>query len=112
MLDYKYKDGGEYESYGDEDDDDLLGLEEGGEDELEVLGKQLSDEQLAKLKEQGITLEEYLNGAGEDLEDDLYGDEGGEDDLYGQEGGPEAGGDKDDDAAAGGAAGDKRAKTD
>ena len=105
MLDYQYKDGKDYESYGDEDD--LLDGAEAGEEEIEMLRQQLSEEQLNKLKEQGITLEQYLNGAGEELEgfEDLYGEEAGEDDLYGDENAEE--GDE-----AGGAAGDKRAKTD
>jgi hypothetical protein len=100
VLDYMYKDGREYESYGDEDD--FLFGEGGEEEDLELLKAQLTEEQKAKLEAQGISIEDYLNGAGEDLEDDLYGDEGGEDDLYGDE--------DSQNEAKGGA--DKRAKTD
>ena len=65
---------------------------------------QLSPEQIAKLREQGITPEEYLQGMGEDLLD--YGEEGEEE---GDD--PDGAGQGDKDADENGNA-EKKAKTD
>ena len=63
-----YKNGEDYES---DDEEDLEGFEfEGGEDELEQLKAQLTDEQLEELKQKGITPEEYLLGLGDSIEGD------------------------------------------
>jgi len=69
VLDYIYKDGKEYESLDDDEEEFMDGFE-GGEDELEELRGQLSDKMKAKLEEKGISLEEYLMGMGEDLEEE------------------------------------------
>ena len=104
ILDYVYANGEDYESEDDEDgfDDDF---EEGGEEELEALKAQLTDEQLEELKKRGITPEEYLMGVGDDLHD--FGEEGEEenDELEGEDKG-----DGDDDDEEGNA--EKRAKLD
>ena len=56
VLDYKYKDGKEYESEIEDDDDDYGFEGEAGEDELEEFSKLLTDEQKEELKKRGITL--------------------------------------------------------
>lgn len=61
VLDFVCKNGDEYES-DDEDYDEELFLGEGGEDEMEQLKAQLTEEQLEELKKQGITPEEYIAG--------------------------------------------------
>ena len=81
VLDYVYKNGDEYES---EDEDDFEDGFEGGEEELEALKSQLTEEQLEELKKQGITPEQYLMGIGDDLFE--YGEEGEEENDEADEG--------------------------
>lgn len=87
VLDYMHKSGEEYESDDDEYDDEGLLFGEGGEEEIEQLKAQLSEEQLDELKKRGITPEEYILGMG----DDLFDEEGEEENE-------EQDGDKDGDA--------------
>ena len=82
-----HKSGEEYESDDDEYDDEGLLFGEGGEEEIEQLKAQLSEEQLDELKKRGITPEEYILGMG----DDLFDEEGEEENE-------EQDGDKDGDA--------------
>ena len=108
-LNMKTKDGEDI--YSDIDDDDYG--DEGGEDELDeeeelaLLEAQLSDKQKAKLKEHGVSIQEYLAGNGPELTDEDGDDEEGEDDLDGDDD-DEAEGEGDED----GVDGEKRAKQD
>lgn len=105
VLDMVTKDGEDFQS---ELED--YGLEEGGEDEIDVddfeadaalLEQQLSETQKSKLAAAGITIKDYLAGNGPDLTEEEYGDEEGEEDVDGEE--PEEEGDE-------GVNGDKRAR--
>jgi len=76
ILDGLTKEGEEYYSEEEEDDEDIYG-EEGEEDLYD-----LDPEMLEELKRQGITPEQYLQGEGQ------FDDEDGEEELeYGEEDG-------------------------
>lgn len=105
VLDCVTKDGDEFLSDLD-DDDELIGAEMGEdemdeEQEIALLESQLTEEQRQKLKEAGITFQEYISGNGPDglfpLDDD-DDEEDGEDDVEGDD-------DEDDENA-----GEKRAR--
>lgn len=102
VLDMMTKDGEEFVS----DMEDDYGAE-GGEDELSegeelrLLEAQLTDKQKQKLKDAGVSIEDYLAGKGPDLTDEYDDEEEGEEDQEGEEAG---------EGEASGADGEKRAK--
>ena len=88
-----------------EDESDYGAYGEEGEEDMDGIDMQLTEEQLGELKKRGISLEDFMAGKGDLAE---FGEEG-EDDMDGEEGEEEYG-DEDDRSEPSGAAGNKRAK--